>query len=77
MTKVELDGDDTKLVDYEASLERLEEIVALLESHDTRLQDAMKLYEEGVALARSCMDRLKDAELKITELKVIDTGSEE
>ena len=77
MTKVESDGDDTKLIDYEASLERLEEIVALLESHDTRLEDAMKLYEEGVALARSCMDRLKDAELKITELKVIDTGSEE
>ncbi len=58
--------------DYEGSIGRLEEIVALLEDHDTRLDDAMQLYEEGVAIANSCMQKLKAAELRITELRVSD-----
>lgn len=58
--------------DYEGSIGRLEEIVALLEDHDTRLDDAMQLYEEGVAIANSCMQKLKAAELRITELRVGD-----
>jgi len=63
--------------DYEGSIARLEEIVALLESHDTRLDLALRLYEEGVELARSCMKRLRDAELRITELRPADTDTEE
>jgi exodeoxyribonuclease VII small subunit len=61
--------------DYEGSIRRIEEIAALLEDHDTKLEDALKLYEEGVSIARSCMQRLRDAELRIAELNLEDTDS--
>ncbi len=41
-----------KKPDFERSLARLEEVVRRLESPQLSLDDAMKLFEEGVALSR-------------------------
>ena len=38
--------------DFEKSLTRLEEVVKRLESADLSLDEAMKLFEEGVKLTR-------------------------
>jgi exodeoxyribonuclease VII small subunit len=54
---------------FEQCLSRLEEIANLLESDDIGLEDALQLYEEGINLSRECLSSLKNAELKITELK--------
>lgn len=54
---------------FENSLERLQEISELLESGDVSLEESIKLYEEGILLAKNCYSTLKNAELKITELK--------
>jgi exodeoxyribonuclease VII small subunit len=54
---------------FEKSLLRLEEISSLLESEDIALEEALKLYEEGITLSQDCLNTLKNAELKITELK--------
>jgi len=54
---------------FENSLKRLEEIAELLESEEIGLDESIKLYEEGINLSKICYNRLKDAELKITELK--------
>jgi exodeoxyribonuclease VII small subunit len=54
---------------FEKSLARLEEIASLLESDEINLEEALRLYEEGINLSRSCLDTLQKAELKITELK--------
>lgn len=54
---------------FERDLKRLEEISALLESDTLGLEDALNLYEEGIALSRNCISALKKAELRITELK--------
>ncbi len=54
---------------FEQSLFRLEEIANFLESDDIGLEDALKLYEEGINLSRECLSSLKNAELRITELK--------
>jgi len=54
---------------FEQCFSRLEEIANLLESEDIGLEDAMKLYEEGIELSKECMNTLRNAELKITELK--------
>ncbi|MDF1610970.1 MAG: exodeoxyribonuclease VII small subunit [Stygiobacter sp.] len=54
---------------FENSLKRLEEISNLLESGDVSLEDSIKLYEEGIILAKNCYSLLKEAEIKITELK--------
>ncbi|NUM70913.1 MAG: exodeoxyribonuclease VII small subunit [Ignavibacteriaceae bacterium] len=50
-------------------MSRLEEIASSLEDTTLDLEDALKLYEEGMILAKECTEQLKGAELKITELK--------
>ena len=57
-----------KQPDFEASLERLENIVESLESGELSLEDSLKVFEEGVALTRSCQKSLADAEQKVRQL---------
>jgi len=54
---------------FEESLNRLQEISNSLESGAIGLEESIKLYEEGINLAKLCYTTLKDAELKVTELK--------
>ncbi len=46
-------------------LARLEEIVRLLESDKPELDDALALFEEGVARLRQARDQLAQAELTV------------
>lgn len=55
-------------MDYEKSVSRLEEIADKLENGNLTLEEMMKLYEEGTALAAKCSKNLDKAQLKITEL---------
>lgn len=64
-----------KELSFEASMERLEEIVRALESGDMGLDDSLKLYEEGVALVRACSDRLDKAEQSVKLLRLQGDGS--
>lgn len=50
---------------FEKALEQLESIVSRLESGDVALADAVKLYEEGIALRARCLALLTDAEKRI------------
>jgi exodeoxyribonuclease VII small subunit len=54
-----------KYKDYESALERLEEITELLESGENSLEESIKLYTEGMDIAKFCNSRLTDAEKKI------------
>lgn len=58
----------TKSQSFEADLSRLEEIVKLLESGELPLEESMKLFQEGSALAASCGKLLDQAELEIVKL---------
>jgi exodeoxyribonuclease VII small subunit len=60
---------------FEESLERLEEIVGLLERGDAPLEEGLGLFEEGVALSRRCHELLAEAEQRIRKL-VKDDGGE-
>lgn len=55
-------------INYEKSVLRLEEIVDKLSHGNLSLEEMMKLYEEGTALAAKCAEVLDAAQLKITEL---------
>lgn len=55
-------------MNYEKSVLRLEEIVDKLSHGNLSLEEMMKLYEEGTALAAKCAEVLDAAQLKITEL---------
>jgi exodeoxyribonuclease VII small subunit len=54
-----------KKPDFERSLSRLEEIVRKLESPQLSLDEAMKLFEEGVGLQRACHKQLEEAEARV------------
>jgi exodeoxyribonuclease VII small subunit len=54
-----------KKPDFEHSLARLEEIVRKLESANLPLDDAMKLFEEGMLLSRDCQKQLEQAEARV------------
>ena len=54
---------------FKQSLERLEEIAQKLEDENLDLEEAVRLYEEGVQLNAFCLNKLQEAELKITQLK--------
>lgn len=53
---------------FEASMQRLEEIVRKLEKGDAPLEDALSLFEEGTALAKSCNELLTNAEQQVVKL---------
>jgi len=52
-------------IKFEDSLKKLEKIVEKLEKGDLPLEDSLKLYEEGVILARACQKKITEMEAKI------------
>lgn len=53
---------------FEETLGRLEKIVAALEDGEVPLEEAMRLYEEGIAAAKACALKLSQAELALKKL---------
>ena len=62
---------DEKLGDltFEQALERLDNTVQALESGGLSLEEATRLYEDGIKLARMCSESLASAELRITRIR--------
>ncbi len=60
---------------FEDALTRLESIVESMESGDVPLAELLAKFEEGNALLKTCEARLKEAELKIDQLKKQKDGS--
>lgn len=50
---------------FEQALKRLEQIVDSLEGGTLSLEESLKVFEEGVKLARLCTKRLEEAERKV------------
>ena len=66
---------DTNNLTFENAMSRLNEIVKSLESGASSLDDALKLYEEGVSLVRFCNRMLDNAENKIKMLVSDENGN--
>ena len=66
-----------KKLDFEGSMNRLEEIISLLERGDAPLEQAMTLFEEGAKLLRECTRQLDQAEQKVTLLTAGENGESE
>ncbi len=65
-----------KPVNLEKALADLESLVDELESGDLPLEKAMKKFEEGIKLTRSCQATLRDAEQKV-KILLKSAGGEE
>ena len=57
-----------KSVEFEKSMERLEEIVKQMEQGNVPLESALQLFEEGTGLVKNCSKLLDEAELKVVKL---------
>jgi exodeoxyribonuclease VII small subunit len=69
-----VEAKDAKL-SFESALTKLESIVESMESGDVPLADLLAKFEEGNRLLKVCEARLKDAELKIEQLKKTKEGA--
>jgi exodeoxyribonuclease VII small subunit len=54
-----------KYKDYESAMERLGTITEQLEAGEPTLEEAIKLYTEGLEIAKFCNDKLNVADEKI------------
>ena len=55
-------------VNFEKSLSELEQLVEAMEQGDLSLEEALKHFEKGIALAGSCQQALQNAEQKVQQL---------
>lgn len=55
-------------IPFEKAMERLEEIVDLMNQPSTSLDASLKFYEEADALMRICESRIRKAEERVREL---------
>ena len=53
---------------YEEALAELDQVVSALESEQSQLEDAIRLFERGQALAARCGVLLEAAELKVKQV---------
>jgi exodeoxyribonuclease VII small subunit len=60
---------------FEDCLARLEQIVSALETGNLPLEESLKVFEEGIALARHCARYLDEAERRIEILAKDETGA--
>lgn len=54
---------------FEELLDRLETLVKTLEDEELDLERSIQAFEEGVALARECHQRLDEAERRVEVLR--------
>jgi exodeoxyribonuclease VII small subunit len=59
---------------FEEALGRLDETVTALEGGQLPLEEAIRLYEEGIRLAQRCQQILDHAELQVQQLRVAASG---
>ncbi len=66
-----------KLDQFESQLAELERLVKVLEAGDTPLDEAVKHFERGMDLSRSCEKLLQQAELRVQQLSRDVDGQEQ
>ena len=62
---------------FEQCLQRLDEIVRLLERGDAPLSESLGLFEEGTGLVKRCTEQLGEAEQRVVQLRKSADGSPE
>ena len=60
-----------QLQSFEKTVDRLEEVVKLLEKGDVPLEQSMALFSEGAALIGACEKMLDDAEQIVSKVDVV------
>ena len=62
-------------MNFETSMQRLEQIVRTMERGDVALEDSLKLFQEGTELVRRCGKLLDEAQLQVKRVMSGPDGS--
>ena len=57
-----------KEISFEDSLKKIEEIVEELEKGELSLDEALKLYEEGMEFSDKCMEKLNESKQRVEKI---------
>lgn len=58
----------SKELSFEEGMQRLEQIVRTMERGDAKLEESLKLFQEGTELVNRCGKLLDEAELQIKKV---------
>lgn len=61
-------------IKFEDSMQKLEDIVALLEKGDLTLEESLERYESGIKIYKQCVSLLEGIEKKIQILTKTENG---
>jgi exodeoxyribonuclease VII small subunit len=67
-------SDQVQEMGFEEAFARLEVIVRQLETGEVKLDESLRLFEEGVALSRRCASLLDQVEARIQVLVAVENG---
>ena len=60
--------ENEKKLSFEEALNKLQDAVTKLESNDVKLDEAFKLFEDGLAYAKMCEEELTNIEDKVAKV---------
>ena len=69
MTKLNKSKDNLPTLSFEGQMQRLEEIVEILDDGEAALDEMLALYEEGIRRSQFCREYLEKAEQKVTVIQ--------
>ena len=65
----------SKELSFEEGMQRLEQIVRTMERGDAKLEESLRLFQEGTELIRHCGTLLENAELEVRKVMVAADGT--
>lgn len=66
---------DIKKLSFEDAMAELEKLVHQLEDGQAKLEDAIGAYERGSLLKRHCANKLREAEMRIEKITMLEDGT--
>lgn len=60
---------------FEQNMQRLEQIVRVMEHGDVPLEESLKLFQEGTGLVEACGKLLDEAELQVKKIVTAADGN--
>ena len=76
MAKNQQKTEESKALNFEQTITKLNDIVDAMEQGQIPLQDSLKQYEKGMSLIKLCREILQKAEKKIEESSLVSRVSE-
>lgn len=67
MGEMKMDN-ELKELTFEQAMKQLETVVGKLEEGDVPLEEAIKMFQEGMQLSKLCHDKLQKVERQMTEV---------